>query len=575
MFFKITGGNADAKADIDVSEENGIVTAELNIVFAAKQIPETFSVSWKFPAVDCYSTWSPSIRDDHSIQPNWASRRTASELARWMPLHGIISSGGNNRMMIAVSDVIHPIEIETGINEFDSELDCCVRFFTRPVSPIKDYRAVIRIDLREIPFYDSVRQAAEWWEKDCGYASAYVPECAREPMNSLWYSYHHALDPDTIVRQCRLSREYGLKTVIVDDGWQMAESADVSGVYEYCGDWQPSENKIPDMREFVDRVHETRMKAILWFSVPFIGIKSKNYERFKGMLLENSGDGSTFFALDPRYACVRSYLTDLYVKAVGEWGFDGLKLDFIDSFVASGKSLQASPECDLNTVEEAVTALLEEVTEKLRAINPEVMIEFRQSYIGPAIRKYGNILRVGDCPIDAIKNRQDIVSMRLTSGKTAVHSDMLAWNYGDTVISAACQIASAIFSVPQISVRLDELPEEHRRMLKFYLDFWYEHKDVLLDGLLTAENPECNYSLVRSELGGRCVAVVYADSVLKCSCDYTAAVNITKQDGILLEGFKDKKYEIVNCMGGELDRGTVGSDIVRLSVPVSGIVFIG
>ena len=66
-------------------------------------------------------------------------------------------------------------------------------------------------------------------------------------------------------------------------------------------------------------------------------------------------------------------------------------------------------------------ALLDGVYKKLTALNPEVMLEFRQSYIGPAVRKYGNMLRVGDCPIDAIKNRQDIVNMRLTSGKTAVH----------------------------------------------------------------------------------------------------------------------------------------------------------
>ena len=44
-------------------------------------------------------------------------------------------------------------------------------------------------------------------------------------------------------------------------------------------------------------------------------------------------DNETFFSLDPRYKKVREYLSNLYESAVKEWDLDGLKLDFIDSFV--------------------------------------------------------------------------------------------------------------------------------------------------------------------------------------------------------------------------------------------------
>lgn len=219
-------------------------------------------------------------------------------------------------------------------------------------------------------------------------------------------------------------------------------------------------------------------------------------------------------------------------------------------------------------------ALLDGVYKKLTALNPEVMLEFRQSYIGPAVRKYGNMLRVGDCPIDAIKNRQDIVNMRLTSGKTAVHSDMVAWNYEDSAESAACQLASILFSVPQISVRLDELNEEHKKMLKFYLGFWKEHRDILLNGILTAENSECNYSSVTASSDNARITAVYADSVVDCTAKYTAAVNVTKKKGLVLEGCAGKRFRIVNCMGEETQSGIVKSEIIRLPVPISGMVFI-
>ena len=35
---------------------------------------------------------------------------------------------------------------------------------------------------------------------------------------------------------------------------------------------------------------------------------------------------------------------------------------------------------------------------RLTKIKTDVLIEFRQSYIGPLMRKYGNLFRAGDCP---------------------------------------------------------------------------------------------------------------------------------------------------------------------------------
>ena len=36
--------------------------------------------------------------------------------------------------------------------------------------------------------------------------------------------------------------------------------------------------------------------------------------------------------LDPRFPEVREYLVQTYERVIGEWGFDGVKLDFIDCF---------------------------------------------------------------------------------------------------------------------------------------------------------------------------------------------------------------------------------------------------
>ena len=95
--------------------------------------------------------------------------------------------------------------------------------------------------------------------------------------------------------------------------------------------------------------------------------------------------------------------------------------------------------------------------ERLKKEKQDILIEFRQRYIGPSIRRYGNIFRVCDCPDSGISNRVGIVDLRLLSGNTAVHSDMLMWNKEEKAEIAALQVIDCLFGTMQFSVRLDSM----------------------------------------------------------------------------------------------------------------------
>ncbi len=573
MDIKIIGGNSGAV--ITASERvisEGMTYLDIKAKFVEPVIPESFTLSFTKPAIGCYSVWSPAVRFDRQLQPNWRKSTTTSRLAAWMPLHSVISMDGKNRLLVAASDALNPMSIATGILEDDSILECEITFFTNKVAPLSEYAVTIRLDTRDIPYYDAVYDTSSWWESECGYTPTEVPEYARLPMNSLWYSYHQALDVEDIINECKLSKPLGMDTVIIDDGWQTDDS---NRGYAYCGDWKVAASKIPNMREFIDRIHETGMRAMVWFSVPFVGIYSENYKRFSSMLLDGTGIGGLCRSLDPRYKEVRDFLVNTYKESVIEWGVDGLKLDFIDAFKLMGSSLEYDERRDYQSLEEAIDVLMTEVITSLKAINNDILIEFRQTYVGPMIRKYGNMLRVTDCPADAILNRQDIINLRFTSGKTAVHSDMLLWNTDDSVESAAIQIASCLYSVPQISMKISKLPEDHKKMLAFYLAFWRENREVLLDGKLIAANPESAYSMAASVLDGKAVFTAYTDSVIECE-KYSdiKAVNLTRHGSLIIKGARDRSYTVQNCMGDILDSGVLGSDIFELSVPMAGIISI-
>lgn len=510
------------------------------------------------------------MRDGRQLAPSWKPRVTNSSIADWMPLHTILSLSGQNRITVALSDALTPISISSGVGEYDACLNLTVNFFTMSVSPIKEYMVTLRIDTRDIKYYDSIYDVIDWWEKECGYSPAFVPESAKLPINSLWYSYHQKLDTEDIIKECKLSKEIGMDTVIVDDGWQTDNS---SGGYAYCGDWQVAKTKIADMKEFVNAVHGAGMKIMLWYSVPFVGAYAENYERFKDYLLDGTGNNTTFWSLDPRYKEVREFLIKNYITAVKDWGFDGLKLDFIDRFKLSGKSLEFDEKRDFQDLEAAIDKLMTDIKNALTEINSDVLIEFRQTYVGPAIRKYGNMLRVTDCPGDAIMNRQDIANLRLTSGKTAVHSDMLMWNYNEPVENAALQFVSSLYAVPQISVKIADLNNQHKKMLKFYLGFWRENRDVLIEGKFIANNPESSYSQVLSHNSDTAIVTAYTDRII-CSNGFKRiiAINSTNSNHLYIKDAKNMSYKVLNCMGEHITSGVINSALEEKIVPLAGMI---
>ena len=570
MDFKVSSENGKAKLLYDKSVNDGFILLKLKAQWEEETEPEKISVSWNFPAKECYSLFGPSLREMRSLDKNWSKKESVSSFNLWMPMHAIVSAEGRNRLLISVNDAVTPISIKTGICEETGEIECVVEFFTKLSTPRNFYEAIIRLDVRDIPYYDSVYDTIQWWENDCNYKPMSVPDVAKKPMYSTWYSFHQMLDREELLKECRLAKELGMECIIIDDGWQ---TDDCTRGYGYCGDWIVSDKKLGHVKSFVEEVHKIGLKVMFWFPVPFIGLFTEAYKNLKGMY-SYTNENAHLAVLDPRYKAVRDYLVDIYIKAVSEWGLDGLKLDFIDCFELGVDALKADASRDFVSIEEAVEELLNNVVSSLKQINPDILIEFRQNYIGPAVRQYANILRVADCPDDALRNRTDTINLRLTSGKTAVHSDMLMWNKEESPEHAALQIASCLYSVPQISVKTGELSIEHKKMLSFYLKLWCSYRDVLLDGYFIAKNPESNYSQVLSSLNNRNVYTVFTDTIVENTASDNVVVNASANDGIIIKNASGKFYRTVNCMGEELCNGIIDSELYYISVPLSGVVYI-
>lgn len=580
---KWTAKNENQKSDLKIYErkvpDENIVFLDIDLELEDPEVPKPITLKFDFPCIDTYSVFSPTIWSSRHLGPNWQKRKSNSRLSSGVPVHTLVSLGDRNRLTIALSDADTACELRTGIIEESGNHDVEIIIFTQPKNPIKNYRATVRLDFSDVRYEDALRAVEKWWNSECGYRNAVVPEHARLPMYSTWYSFHQNVIPEEIVEQCKLAKSLGMESVIVDDGWQ---TEDGSRGYAFCGDWEVAKSKVPDMKEFVDAVHSVGMKFLIWFSVPFVGVHSKAFKKFEGKYLgiEIRKGEPSYAILDPRFPEVRRYLVELYENSVKTWGIDGLKLDFIDSFHLYKDTPAFSEEWDTQSLDDGVNKLMTEVTESLSAIKPDIMIEFRQSYVGPAIRKYGNMLRVCDCPLDALVNRRASADLRLISGDTAIHSDMLMWNVGDTVESAASQVISTLFCVPQISVMLDKIPESHRKMLAFYLSFWRENRDILLFGEYRAYNPEAFYSLVTAKKDGHIIGVNYVETVLTFKDEKTLSyVNGSGADMLTVrftQNIGSKEITVKNCEGDIVSQNVtdITAGIKDFPVPRGGMLTI-
>jgi alpha-galactosidase len=169
-------------------------------------------------------------------------------------------------------------------------------------------------------------------------------------------------------------KRLGFGWVTLDDGWQVTE-----------GDWNLEPKKFPrgdaDMRNFVDQIHAAGLRAQLWWSPLSATLGSRTEREHPDWLLRNA-DGSTrkISWWDSRYLCpaldaVREDARAFVRRALGEWGFDGLKID--------GQHLNGAPPCynpahahaSPEDAFEAVPGFFRAIWEEAQATRPGAVIE--------------------------------------------------------------------------------------------------------------------------------------------------------------------------------------------------------
>jgi alpha-galactosidase len=151
------------------------------------------------------------------------------------------------------------------------------------------------------------------------------PESAFVPVWCAW-GYEREFTVEQILGTLPKVKELGFGWAVLDDGWQNNE-----------GDWRIDTRKFPrgeaDMREFVKSIRAQGLKPRLWIAPLAADPGSDVLHDHSDMLLLDQWGAfqkvSWWNALTqcPAYQPTIDYYVALTKKIIGDWGFEGLKLD--------------------------------------------------------------------------------------------------------------------------------------------------------------------------------------------------------------------------------------------------------
>lgn len=158
-----------------------------------------------------------------------------------------------------------------------------------------------------------------------GLAAPTIPESSYGPIWCAW-GYERNFTPEQVYGTLPKAKELGFEWAVLDDGWQTSE-----------GDWKLDARKFPrgdaDMKAFADRIKADGMRPRLWLA-PLAVDPGTDLLRDHPEMLILDRDGAaqnvswwSAFTMCPAYPPTVDFFRAQVRRIIGDWGFEGLKLD--------------------------------------------------------------------------------------------------------------------------------------------------------------------------------------------------------------------------------------------------------
>ena len=204
-----------------------------------------------------------------------------------------------------------------------------------------------------------------------------MPESEPAAFEPAWcaWGYERRFTLKEILGTLPKVKELGFKWATLDDGYQIAE-----------GDWDLTRERFPrgdaDMKNLVDQFHANGLKAELWWAPLAADPGTAFLKKYpESVILDKDGKPQDItwwdsWYLSPIDADVIREQKALVEKFLGDWGFDGLKLDGQHmNAVAPDYNPAHHPDDPEKDVRELPT-FFKMIYETARAVKPHAVLQF-------------------------------------------------------------------------------------------------------------------------------------------------------------------------------------------------------
>ena len=491
------------------------------------------------PLGDAAGYWFPAVGSERGLPADWLGGDTFSAI-RSAPVGVLYDADGTSHLAFGVDWTTGEGELQFGVSEEDKNFVVRLPIDGRIAARAEELDVVVAS--RAGGYQEALRAVA-----DALYTSSPArpaSSAAREPVYSTWYGYSQRISDEIVSRDLPVAAELGFGSVFLDDGWQRFGDG---RWYAGCGDWVPDEAKFPDLRDFVGRAQAQGLEAVLWLAPLLVGEQSEAFARLAPFASRYS-DGLRAWVLDPRHREVREFVVETCARLMRDYGLDGLKIDFLNNASVYAGTPSSG---DIDDVGFAMVELLRGVADAVDVARPGALIEFRQPYVSPTVAAFADVVRADDCPADADRNRRSVVDLRLLAGAQVVHADPIMWAPEMGADAVTRQLLAGFFGVPQVSMPLADLTDEHRRTIAERLAQWRSLRELLLDGRITAGVPHRGYPVVQSRRGDVLLVVDYESGLAEL--DLTGVREVVVLNATHVPGVA---YRVVS--GGAAALGTAG-----------------
>jgi alpha-galactosidase len=464
------------------------------------------SIKWSVPALDMHGFYAgPPSPDELAKLPYWWFRKQSCANTGF-PFFSLFHRNGENRFAFGLLDQL----TETVL---DGELFEQTRSFNlhwhKPAGQanltVPRWQEALFISAAHCAWPEVLRAYVAVVDREWPQPKLPVPESAYDPVFCTWTAVHHDVSQEWILRNARLAAELGFGTWLTDDGWFTDKAAFAD--YRYTGDWEPCVSKFPDLHSHVRAVQALGLRYVLWVAPFMVGDASQAARRYAHLLAEATTP-MRFRNLSPRRVETCEVVASLVERLVRDYGLDGLKIDFIDSITFDHPVATNS---DYRTLGDGIYDILSNAIDRVQAIKPDALVEFRNTYANLASRRYANLYRASDVPINFALNRWQVALLRLLVPDRAVHLDPALWHPDAADEDVAVHLINAISSVPMVSVELDRYPQSHLDLVRYWIGFYRAHRNTIAHGQFAPEFHLGHVPLIRFNSASERIIGLYDD----------------------------------------------------------------